>query len=234
MSIDKLKSHLGKQLGLRKNKFLLELPRPGIDAEKFDILCSVAQMPARTMETPELFFKGRKYRLRSEIDFTGSIELTIIDDDKMSIRKALDRWLKEVDDTNVPEESRFGFVNTLQSASESISSITGLISEAEFYLNNPLELIASPNLPKYQTEINIFQLSRTNEKVYGYKLENAFISGIGEITYSDAELNTLTEYNITISFSEFTPISGGVLGAVDDILGTSFSESATVVEELFD
>ena len=59
---------------------------------------------------------------------------------------------------------------------------------------------------RYQTDINVWQLGANGEKVYGYKLQNVFPSAVGQVTYEDGEENTLSEFTITFTFSEFTPL----------------------------
>ena len=67
------------------------------------------------------------------------------------------------------------------------------------------------NAPDYQAELTIWQLDTLGNKVYGYNLENVFITGLGEVTYGDSELDSLVEYNVTFTFSEFYPVKAGLL-----------------------
>ena len=70
--------------------------------------------------------------------------------------------------------------------------------------------------------MSIWQLDTLGNKVYGYNLENVFITGIGEVSYSDSELDSLVEYNLTFTFSEFYPISSdNGSGLINSILKTA-------------
>ena len=71
----------------------------------------------------------------------------------------------------------------------------------------------SYNAPDYQAELTIWQLDTLGNKVYGYNLENVFITGLGEVTYGDSELDSLVEYNVTFTFSEFYPVKSGLLAS---------------------
>ena len=78
-------------------------------------------------------------------------------------------------------------------------------------LDNWLESVDNTNGNSehfYQQEVTIWQLSSTGEKIYGYTLQNAFPSGVSEVTFGDSDENSLTEFNITFTFSEFVPIVG--------------------------
>lgn len=163
-TITDLKKSLGVGMGVMKNKYLLEMPLP--QGHRMNVLCRSAGLPARTISTTAVHKHGRKYNMRAETDYGDTWEMTVMDDSNMSIRKQIDQWMIDID--------------------------------------NSIE----PSVYLYQQEITIWQLSSNGDKVYGYVLENAFPSGIGEVILSDSEENSLTEFTVTFTFSEFTPIVG--------------------------
>ena len=81
-TITDLKKHLGPGLGLRKNKYLIEIPVPGIEGRTLNILCRSAGLPERTITTQSLWHKGRKYNVRGETDYGGTYDVSILDDSK--------------------------------------------------------------------------------------------------------------------------------------------------------
>ncbi|NQU33998.1 MAG: hypothetical protein HQ521_12250, partial [Bacteroidetes bacterium] len=87
ITINELRKHLGPGLGLRKNKYMLELPVPTVSGESLNILCQSAGLPERNISTTDLWHKGRKYTVRGETDFVGEYEISIVDDDKMTVRQ---------------------------------------------------------------------------------------------------------------------------------------------------
>lgn len=98
-NITNLKKHLGPGLGLRKNRYLIEIPVPTVSGETINILCQSAGLPERNIKTTEMWHKGRRYQIRGEMDFIGEYEVSIIDDSDMHIRKMFDTWMKQIDNT---------------------------------------------------------------------------------------------------------------------------------------
>lgn len=236
-TISDLKKHLGPGLGLRKNKYLIEIPIPGIDGRTLNILCRSAGLPERTISTTQVFLKGRKYNIRGETDYGGVYELSIVDDSDMSIRKTFDKWLKKVDNSKPNNAGLVGgsfekdFLDEIEAGVELVNNIqTGLDKDGglSFFLGFIDPGNANAAAP-YQTDVNIWQLSANAERVYGYKLQNAFPSSVGIVTLDDGEVDTLAEFSVTLSFSEFIPledkstlsqIGGALLGdQVGDIVG---------------
>ena len=93
-SINNLKYELGS--GVRKSKYLLEIGSSDI-ARKINILTKSASFPERTIGVASAYKYGKKYNFRAETDFTGTFEITVIDDANMSIRKSIDEWMNSVD-----------------------------------------------------------------------------------------------------------------------------------------
>ena len=231
-SISDLKKHLGPGLGLRKNKYLLEIPLPGIDGAKINVLARSAGLPERNITTSQVFHKGRVYTVRGETDYVGTYEVSIADDSEMNIRKKFDDWLKLIDDTNSLKHTFSGgsyekdvssFLDNVKSGVNSANQLKNNINNINNIANNFTQdgfaLGSSSaqdiqgtnnfnNITKYQTDINIWQLSATGNKIYGYKLQNAFPSQIGIVTLDDGDDNTISEFSLTFSFSEFIPLEG--------------------------
>jgi len=221
-TITDLKKQLGPGLGLRKNKYLLEIPVPGVEGAKINVLARSAGLPERTITTTSLFHKGRQYNVRGETDYGGTYEVSIVDDSNMDIRRLFDVWLKLVDDSRPKSSSLFSgasYENSLNDTFGIIRSGMNTVSVVKDAVNYPVEtvgnfIMGSVDLtvagaaPKYQTDINIWQLDSQSGKVYGYKIQNAFPSQLGIVTLDDDNQNTLSEFSVTFTFSEFMPLDG--------------------------
>jgi len=222
LTIENLKKHLGPGLGLRKNKYLLEIPMPGLDGAKVNVLARSAGLPERNISTSSVFHKGRKYIVRGETDYIGTYEVSIVDDSNMDIRRKFDDWLKLIDDSKPANSGLFSagsYETGIGAALNVLNSGINQVKNIKTALKDPMGTIGGfvlgaidPGLAsasaKYQTDINIWQLSGTGSKVYGYKIENAFPSQIGIVTLDDGNPNTLSEFSVTFSFSEFIPLDG--------------------------
>jgi len=238
LTIESLKKHLGPGLGLRKNKYLLEIPVPGIEGEKINVLCRSAGLPERNISGTDVYFKGRKYRIRGETDYIGTYEVSILDDSQMNIRKTFDKWLKNVDDSKDKNNGIFSggsYESGVGAVLSNIKSGIAVANQVKNFLDDPGGAIgefflgsidAGQNTPiaKYQTDINVWQLSGDNKKIYGYKLQNAFPSSIGIVTLDDGDANTLSEFSVVFSFSEFLPLEG--IKIEDSLLRTLLGDDA--------
>ena len=78
-NITELKKNLGPGLGLRKNRFLVEIPIPGIEGKTLNILCRSAGLPERNISTTQYWHKGRDYNVRGETDYVWQYEISIVD-----------------------------------------------------------------------------------------------------------------------------------------------------------
>lgn len=247
-------SDLKKSLngGSRKNKYLLELATPviGFNESKLNMLCQSASLPERAINISTIWHKGRKYNIRSETEYPGSITFTFIDDNKMTLRKGFDKWLNLVDNSKPISGGLFGGTS-YESGAGQIASLTNsavnLAEEVSSFISDPLGSatdyvsgLIDPNnklsVASYQTDINVWQLSSDLSKVYGYKMQNAFISNISSVDYSDSELDSLVEFNVTFTYSEFLPLEDQSNSAklLDAILGDELSNAVDNVESLFD
>lgn len=247
-TISDLKKHLGPGLGLRKNKYLLEIPVPGIEGSKINVLARSAGLPERNMATTAVFHKGRKYNVRGETDYGGTYEVSILDDSAMDIRKMFDRWMKRVDNSkpkNMGVFSGASYESGVGALLNSIKSGLAVANQIKNVMENPTDTIGgfflglvdageATSIAKYQTDINVWQLSATGEKVYGYKLQNAFPSSIGIVTLDDGDQDTLSEFSIVFAFSEFEPLESALTSdrAADALLGEDVKDIRHGIEAL--
>lgn len=235
--------------GSRKNKFLIELTFGSLDSAKFNCLCTNAQFPGRQIQTVTVSRHGRKYPVRSETDYGNTYEVTVLDDNKLSLRQFFDSWLTYVDDSTkesdsfyLMKDSRNSFLNKLKNACTAVKDLADgvktITSNPKAFAKRILKktvdnvLDSSYNVPDYQAELSIWQLDTLGNKVYGYNLENVFITGIGEVSYSDSELDSLVEYNLTFTFSEFYPISSSSSGFTNSILNTAHKALSNITDGL--
>jgi hypothetical protein len=223
-TITDLKKHLGPGLGLRKNKYLLELPIPGIAGGAMtNILCRSTGLPERNMATGEVWHKGRNYKVRGETDFIGTFEISVVDDSNMELRRMFDRWMRLVDNSKPVNTGILGgsyeqgigdALSAIRSGVGVFNDITQAINDGERAVDYAIGLVDEGLAfadAKYQKDINVWQLGGKGtaddaDKIYGYKLQNAFPSSVGIVTLEDGEENTLSEFSITFTFSEFEPL----------------------------
>lgn len=72
---------------------------------------------------------------------------------------------------------------------------------------DPLAYDATWSGNEYRSIITIWQLDNAGNKVYGYQLEDAFITNIGEVTYDDSEQNSILSFNVTFCYSNILPVA---------------------------
>lgn len=241
-TISDLKAQLGTGMGLRKNKYMIELPYGNIDGNKFNILCKNASFPQREIDVQQVWHHGRKYNVRAEHNFSGDWQVTIYDDSKFTFRRYFDDWLTYIDDTSKffqiageQESSSSGSlqnpfshindaIDTVQSVSRGIKSLFSG-NNISNYLTDAITGVSGETVD-YQTLINIWQLDAVGNKVYGYQLQNAFPKSLGEITYDDSEQDSIVEYTVTFAYSEFIPLQNGGTN-VQRISNTILGETIT-------
>jgi hypothetical protein len=246
-TITDLKKHLGPGLGLRKNKYLLEIPVPGVEGNKLNVLVRSAGLPERKISTTTIYHKGRNYNVRGETDFGGEYEVSILDDSSMNIRKTFDKWAKKVDDSSSNSTGAASYESGFGEILDVIKSGVEVANQIKNTIENPLDSIggfflglidsgSAASIAKYQTDINIWQLSSSGEKIYGYKLQNAFPSSIGIVTLDDGDENTLSEFSVTFTYSEFIPLENSSITKqiLDSDIGDTGKEILDGVESLFD
>ena len=98
--------------GAKPNLFSvdLRLPTGVVDtgnaiASNFTVLCKSAAIPALTVGVIEVPYRGRRIKLPGDRTY-GDWTVTIVNDNKQSMRKAFDRWLKYINNPNATEDIR--------------------------------------------------------------------------------------------------------------------------------
>ena len=240
ITLNDLKKQLGPGLGLRKSKYLLEIPVPGLNGKKINILCRSTSLPERTIGTVEVFDKGRKYKMRAETVFPGTYNISILDDSTMTLRALFDNWLNLVDQTTPKNNGILG--NLGANVNKLMDTVSGLITVANtlktsfetdygmsFLLN---AFTGTEPIPLYQTNINIWQLDNTGKKVYGYKLQNAFPTSVGTVELDDGDESTMSEFSVDFAYSEFIPLKNTTKTILDAVLGTTGSNIVNGIDNL--
>lgn len=241
-----LKRELGPGMGLRKNKYRLELPWSGGDSRVLNILCQSASLPEYRLNTADIWHKGRRYTVKGETDFIGDFEISILDDSKMTTRRMFDDWFKTIDNTRPDKNSSLlgasfekfapGLLGNLNSAINVAHTVNGAFANPRQMLDfgsGLLDLNKALPTPDYQIDINIWQLDSNDEAVYGYKMQNAFPKAIGSVTYGDSEENSLTEFTVTFGFSEFIPLKGDKEDLIGSIVGDTTLDVFNNARRLF-
>jgi len=199
---------------------MLELPVPTVSGEQLNILCQSAGMPERNLSTVDLWHKGRRYTVRGETDFVGEYEISIVDDDQMQMRKLFDNWMKSIDNSRPDKNSSLlgaSFEELAPGLIGGLSSAVGFAKKVKNVISSPASLtdfavgLLDPSQgfagATYQVDVNIWQVDNNNNNVYGYKLQNAFPKSIGIVTLEDGDENTMSEFSVTMAFSEFVPLT---------------------------
>ncbi len=248
ITIEDLKKYLGPGLGLRKSKYLIEIPVPGIKGETLNVLCRSAGLPERNIAAIPVWHKGRKYMVRGETDYGNTYQISIVDDSNMSIRRVFDSWCETVDDSAPKNVGIIGasFEKAVPGLLGNVTSAIGAANDIKNALEDPSKMgdyflsmlgnSTSGPAATYQTDVNIWQLDGDNKKVYGYKLQNAFPTQVGIVTLDDGDANTLSEFSVTLTFSEFSILENKTflesLGS--SLLGDDINEAISGTEALFD
>ena len=97
LGVDDFKSKL-RGGGARPNLFKATINFPGYaggDVEITSFLCKAAQLPASTMGTFDVPFRGRQLKMAGDRTFE-SWSVTIINDTDFAIRNAMERWMNGI------------------------------------------------------------------------------------------------------------------------------------------
>ena len=89
--------------GARPNQFKVEIQSPpgigiGLDTRNATFLAKTAALPAQTLGTIELSFRGRKLRIAGDRDFPDAWTVTFLNDTNFGIRDAIERWSNGIND----------------------------------------------------------------------------------------------------------------------------------------
>jgi hypothetical protein len=189
ITLSDIKKNMGEQGGLRKNKYLLEVPLNSVITgygEKLNVLCQATSLPERSNSSVSIYKTGRKYNIRGETEYQSTYDISLIDDSDMNLRREFDAWLFSVDNSNR---------NTKPDVNgEGTPFITGYEDEFDFLLS------------KYQVDVKIWQLDAVGLPVYGYLLQNCFPTSLGAVELGDDQQSQLSEFSVTLTYSEMVPI----------------------------
>lgn len=243
-SLSDVKKELGPGLGIRSNLYLLECAIKGADARKLAVLCLSTSLPERNIGKVDLFHKGRKYTIRGETELTGTYTINITDDSEMKLRRYFDSWMKEVDNTTPKTENALaGLIGG--EAGDFMESVNGVIKavnsiKSAWQVDGGLSwiknTITGKNVPAgYMTNVNIWQLSKTRQKLRGYALQGCFPIELGAIETDDSNENQLSQFSVTFAYSDFEPITNDsfMKQVVDTIIGETGQEILRGTKNLF-
>lgn len=244
-SLSDVKKQLGPGLGIRSNLYLLEVATIGSMSKKLAVLCMATSLPERTIGTVDLYHKGRRYKVRGETDLTSTFTINITDDSEMKLRQLFDNWMKEVDNTTPPRTNALSGIfgeqanDFLNTANGILTAVNEIKSAWEFdkgvsWFKNML--LGKPLPAGYQSYVNIWQLSKTRDKIYGYQLTNAYPVTLGAIETDDSNENALSQFSVDFAYSDFHPIKdeGVIKQVVDAIIGDEGNTLINNLETLFD
>ena len=243
-TLSDIKKQLGPGLGLKVNKYLIEMPMPGVQGKKLAILCQSTALPEHNIDSIDIYSKGRRFKIRGETNFQGTYTINIIDDSEMKIRSMFDAWLRLVDNTKPKQNGVLGmfgsqFNEALEAVSGVIQAANSLKSQIDFdggmsFLTGAI--LGTPSAPSYQADINVWQLSKQNTKVYGYKLQNAWPTEVGAVELDDSNEAQLSQFSVTFAYSELEPIKpkSFTRGLIDTAIGDTGQDIVNGVENLFD
>lgn len=252
-NINNLKKHLGPGLGLRTNRYLLELPMPTVNGETINILCQSAGLPETSIETTEMWHMGRRYIVRGETKFENTYTISIVDDSEMNIRQMFDVWLKKIDNTRPDKNASFlgaSFEGKNGDMLDEAQSAVTMANQVKNTITNPRQMIdfaigkldenQALSAAAYQTDVNIWQLDSTGtatnsdkSKVYGYKFQNAYPTNIGIVTLDDSTQDTLSQFSVTLTFSEMIPLYGNKEDIARAVIGDQTMDIAKGIGNLF-
>ena len=79
--------------GQRASKFTAIINAPGCDSNALNILCKVASIPGRSVESIDFKFHGKSIPVPSQEKFSQSLEVTFYLEDGHASRVAFDTWI---------------------------------------------------------------------------------------------------------------------------------------------
>lgn len=232
MSINKLRKELKGNV-LRKSKFLLELYVPGEDSVQLPILQQSVSLPQRTISSVKVWHKGRPFNLRGETQFGDNVTITFLETQAADIRRMMDLWMKAIDDSGSVFESQEkpGIQGQIQKASKEVNSQISQVNNIKSMkkdLNQLIDFASNSKtlnqFPQYQVHTRIWQLDGSGNKVYGYELQNSFLTGISDGDFQQSE-NSAQTVSITLTYSEVIHLQGKVLSTVGKLFGDDVSDT---------
>ena len=82
--------------GARPNLFHAIVTYSGINTEEIKFACKAGTLPATTIGNVPVPYMGHKYNVPGDISLGGTIDLTIILDEGLNIRKQFERWMESI------------------------------------------------------------------------------------------------------------------------------------------
>ena len=178
--------------GSRKNKFLIELTFGSLDSAKFNCLCTNAQFPGKQIQTVTVSRHGRKYPVRSETDYGNTYEVTVLDDNKLSLRQFFDSWLTYVDDSTkesdtfyLMRDSRNSFLNKLKNACSAVKDLAdGAVATITINRPKALNALNSQVLDELDQTLDAIDLDTVRCVILTGAGDKSFVAGadIGEMS----------------------------------------------------
>ena len=214
-SISDIKKQLGNGLGIRSNKYVLIIPFPGTLSKKMAVLAKATSLPERNVGTIDIYHKGRRYKIRGDTDLAGTYSISLTDDSEMKLRRAFDEWLRMVDNPETDKEAtNSGVLGS--SISDALNSLSGTLNAAsELYSEYSQGGVSSiltntflnnSTLASYQKPVEVYQLDKSGNAIYGYQLQNCYPTEVGAVEISDESENQFSEFSVQLTYSDFVPV----------------------------
>ena len=141
--------------GPRANRFRVFIPRAG---EKIEFLCTAAQIPAATLSTVAVPFRGQVLKLAGDRTFEPW-NVTIMNDVEFSSRTALEAWQEEIQGYGTSD----GALNTDYLLSrafvEQLHKDDSVLARYEFFNMFPQNIAAIDLTTDEATAIETFQVT---------------------------------------------------------------------------
>ena len=165
------------QAGARNNKYRVLYPVSDISPE-LDIVCNASSMPGRQLGTTEVYIKGRKYQLASEIDDTGEWEMTIYVTPDHKVRRFFLELIDLIHSFNTPTYLiNPGVDNNLGTLSLDLSTQYNALSSTSKVIDNALREVM--NLGKFFQRVQTTGDSFNRGGINGISGFNSLVFGKG-------------------------------------------------------
>jgi len=179
--------------GARTNRFRVTIPLASNNSRSYDISTISTSIPGRTINTAEVFVKGRKVPVRGETNLENTWDIQFYNDENLKFRHDIMKWMEEIHNNKYA-------VNMAGTAKNIISGIRNLGESFKNVLNNPLGMMDAGTID-YQKDIIIEQLDTNNNTTYKYTLIGAFPINIGNIEL-DGTNPDISRSSVTFTFSD--------------------------------
>lgn len=184
--------------GARANLFEVVIPGAipggGFLGEEFSILCKAAQLPASTVASIAIPFRGRTFSVAGERSYEPW-SVTIINDENFAIRTVMENWMN--------------FIGQYGDASGATNPASYMVDAYVKQLTR-----SAANIRNQGGEgqgLNLTSSTKPNETIY--KFYSIFPTNISAIPLSYEAENTIEEFTVDFSIQYWTPASSGEIGA---------------------